>query len=46
MIETRDLCAGYGGYEVLHGVTPGSYTHLDVYKRQPYEDGFRALGLV
>ena len=27
---------GMSGFDVLHRLSPVSYTHLDVYKRQPY----------
>ena len=33
-LEIRNLHKRYGDLEVLKGISPVSYTHLDVYKRQ------------
>ena len=34
MLEIKDLHASINGKEILKGINPVSYTHLDVYKRQ------------
>ena len=36
------ICARYGNLDILedgYGINPVSYTHLDVYKRQPADAG-------
>ena len=35
MIEVKNVVKTFDGFAALNDATPVSYTHLDVYKRQP-----------